>query len=224
MMRLVLLLLVLAGSARAECVILLHGLQGRPAVMAPMAVALADRGYVVFNGGYPSTEATIEELADFILPRALAACPKGPVHVVGHSMGGLLYRYWQAKTDRIERVVLIGTPNGGSELVDTFSGWPFYRSINGPAAEQMGTDGLVLGLAPPRADIGVVIGTESRSWLFSTVIPGPDDGRVSVKSAQLEGAKQVVVAVDHNSMPLSPVVFAHVVAFLETGRFLKAGF
>jgi len=191
--------------------------------MAPMAVALADRGYVVFNGGYPSTEATIEELAEYILPRALAACPKGPVHVVGHSMGGLLYRYWQAKTDRIERVVLIGTPNGGSEVVDTFVSWPFYRSINGPAAEQMGTDGMALRLAPPRAEVGVIIGSKSKSWLFSRLIPGPDDGRVSVESARLKGAAQVIVPVDHNAMPLSPLVFAQVVAFLKTGRFLRAG-
>lgn len=221
MIRAVLALLVLATPpAHATCAILLHGLQGRPAVMAPMAVALAEAGYVVFNAGYPSTRASIEDLADYILPRALAACPEGPVHVVGHSMGGLLFRHWQHKTDRVARLVLIGTPNAGSELVDAFADWPLYQRLMGPAAQEMGTGGIVRGLAAPKAQTAVIIGTKTRSLLSSVIIPGRDDGRVSVASANLpEAVARLYVPVDHNRLPYHPAVIAQVVRFLQTGRF-----
>ena len=225
MIRLLLLLLTFAPLAKAECVVLLHGLQGNPRVMAPMAQHLAEAGFVTFNGGYPSTKAEIKPLANYILPQALNACPKtGKIHVVAHSMGGLLLRSWQDQTDRLGRVVMIGTPNKGSEIVDFFGKWPLYRAINGPAAQEMTTKAqdLPQNLPLPKGEVGIILGTKSRSWLFSAIIPGPDDGRVSVQSALSPNAAQTLaVAIDHNALPLHPVVITHVASFLKTGLFKK---
>ncbi len=225
MIRVLLLLLTLAPTARADCVVLLHGLQASPRIMAPMAQQLAEAGFITFNGGYPSTEAPIETLANYIMPKALNHCPKrGKIHVVAHSMGGLLLRAWQDQSARIGRVVLIGTPNKGSEIVDVFGNLPFYRSLNGRAAQEMTTrkTGLPKRLAPPKGEVGIILGTRSRSWLFSALIPGPDDGRVSVRSAQTPVAKDTIaLAIDHNRLPLHPVVIAQVTEFLKHGLFKK---
>lgn len=224
MIRALLFFLLLSPTARADCVILLHGLQGRPAIMAPMAIALADAGYVTFNGGYPSTKGTIPKLSDYIFTKALDHCPKrDPIHVVAHSMGGLLFRSWQPPA-RLGRVIMISTPNAGSEIVDRFRNWPFYQRINGPAAAQMSTDadGLPATLPSPKGELGVIIGTKSRSPFFSALIPGPDDGRVSIASARSPRAiDTIALPIDHNTQPFHPAVIAQVVHFLNSGQFDK---
>jgi len=225
MIRVLLLLLTLAPAARADCVVLLHGLQASPRIMAPMAQHLAEAGFITFNGGYPSTKAPIKSLSNYILPKAINHCPqRGKIHVVAHSMGGLLLRAWQDQNARIGRVVLIAAPNKGSEMVDIFGKWPFYRSLMGPAAQEITTEptGLPKSLAPPKGEVGIIIGTRSRSWFYSALIPGPDDGRVSVRSAQSPVAKDTIaLPIDHNSLPLHPAVIKQVGAFLKHGLFEK---
>ena len=71
----------------------------------------------------------------------VAAAPSGALHVVAHSMGGLLARAYLARhrPARLGRVVMLGTPNGGSEVADLLRGWPLYRLVFGPAGQQLVT-------------------------------------------------------------------------------------
>ncbi|MEO0744158.1 MAG: alpha/beta fold hydrolase [Pseudomonadota bacterium] len=219
------LMLCLARPALADCVILLHGLARSEASLIVMESALEAEGFDVVRPGYPSTSASVEALAEAVLPRALARCDTGPVHVVTHSMGGILLRYWidrHGVPDRLGQVVMMGPPNQGSEVVDTLGDLAAFGWLNGPAGAQLGTgaQGLPRRLPPVTYPVGVIAGSQSLNPYFSSLLPGPDDGKVSVASTRVDGmTAHLTLPVTHTFMMNNPRVLVQVVEFLRTGRF-----
>jgi len=231
------LLLGLAGcvsfgpaSQAADTVVLLHGLGRGKASMWPLEWSLRRQGYQVRNLAYPSQRAPVGELAEAALgPVFSGARSGGRIHVVTHSLGGILVRQYLrehgAPAD-LGRVVMLAPPNVGSEIVDTLSGWRAYAWLNGPAGLDLGTGAAHaparLGPAPAGAEVGVIAGDFSWNPLFSALIPGRDDGKVSVERTHLAGeSDHLVLPYSHTWLMNRAETRRQVAAFLREGRFAR---
>lgn len=216
-------------KSKGECVILLHGMGRTYRSMDAMQDALTKEGYHTVNLNYPSTRKNIETIAGESFPEALEQCLQfspTTLHFVAHSLGGIIIRkvMKENRPATLGRVVMLSPPNSGSAVVDTLKDWRLYKWLNGPAGQQLSTaaDSVPNQLGPVDYPVGIITGDHVAffdSW-FSKIIPGVDDGKVSVERARLEGmADFLVVNESHSFIMNSEYVHSETIHFLQHGKF-----
>ena len=212
----------------AETVILVHGLGRSPASMLVLETRLAGAGYRVESFGYPSRSEPIEDLVDRLAAAVGECCSDEgtTVHFVTHSMGGVLVRsYLDERLEPFEgRVVMLSPPSQGSEIVDAYADSPLLRALLGPSGVRLGTDstGIASELGPVDFSLGIITGDRSINPIGSWLIPGPDDGKVAVSRARVEGAADfIVVPATHTFIMNRRDVAEQVAYFLAGGAFMR---
>lgn len=214
----------------AETVVILHGIAKSPRSMKKLEQALQDKGYKTVSLDYPSQKKSLTDIARHLREAELNEefwQDKTKVHIVTHSMGGLVTRRYldtykdSIPTDKLGRVVMLAPPNGGSEVADTIHQLPPYKWYYGPAGDELTTDAQAKNKSDIYYELGIIAGTKEWPYFVAAfVIPGKSDGRVSVEKTKLEGMKDhVTVSGTHTYIMDKPLVHKHVVDFLKHGVF-----
>lgn len=208
-------------AQRNELVVLLHGLWMPAAVMLPLAWRLDGGGFHTRLFGYPSMRAGLLENAEQ-LARFVAALNAEKVHLVGHSLGGLVILCMLEREPELPpgRVVLLGPSYRDSYAGRVLAGHSIGTHMLGRGMREW------LELSKPASfpgrEIGVIAGSLSIGLgrVVADGLPEPNDGVVTVAETELEAAcDHIVLPVSHATMLLSHHVARQTEAFLRDGKF-----
>ena len=211
-----------------ESVIVIHGFARRAQSMEPLVHKVHQAGYEVRNVGYASISQSVDEIKTEVFSKFdqyISKNPEKKIHFVGHSLGGLLVRAYldQKKLKNLGSVVLMGTPNKGTSLVNEHED-KWYFAWLGPVIAELGVDNsqFLKTLKAPYYTVGVIAGSKPYSRWSSETLKGQNDGLVAVESTKLEGMSDfIVIDVNHSRMKRDPKVIEQVIYFLKNSEFKK---
>lgn len=217
-----------------KAVILLHGIIRSSKSMDRMREPLEAAGYNVFQFDYPSTRVPIQDAAKYLdrCIRSLEGIDE--ISFIVHSMGGLVVRSYLAQSmesgeppdARLKRMVMLGVPNLGAQMADRVKNLGLFQAIFGPAGQQLISDpsGFVAQLPTPEFEFAIVAGGRGTINGYNPLIPGDDDGTVSVTSTRLPGAADfVLVPCLHSFMMVNAEIVDYSVRFITEGRLREEG-
>ncbi len=211
-----------ADTGRA--VILIHGIGRSSRSFSRMQRVFRADGYVVVPFEYPSTRVSLERSAELLSAVLQSVDGVTSIDFVVHSMGGLVVRacLQRGEDDRFHRMVMLGTPNRGAEIADLLQRTTLFKLIYGPAGQELvtGADDIISRLPVPRFEFGVIAGGNGTVRGYNPLLPGDNDGTVTVESARLSGAADFLrVPRLHSLLMNDDQVVAATRHFLKHGRF-----
>lgn len=201
-------------------IILLHGLWMRGFALGLLHKRMAEAGFAVHRFDYLSVAAPQASIVARLHARMARYAP-APVHLVGHSLGGLLaLRACREAADLPPgRIVCLGSPLQGSAAARGFAGFGHgSEALLGHNRELLehgmerweGTRevGMIAGRVP--IGLGAIL----------THIEGEHDGTVAVAETHLPGlADHCMVETTHTGLLLSAQAARQAARFLREGRF-----
>jgi pimeloyl-ACP methyl ester carboxylesterase len=220
---------------QGKAVVLLHGLGDTRLSMARLGKHLERHGgYTVFNVVYPSTRGSVADHARSLANVIHHLEGIEEIHLVGLSLGNIVIRHYLADhTDeatgrrpdpRIKRFVMLGPPNHGSIAATDFGKSRLFNRVLGEPGQELGRHWTWLesSLAVPQCPFGIIAGGLDNEAGFNPLLPGDDDGVVTVASTRLAGASDfIVVPVLHPLLPTDPKVMQYTLSFLQHGYFVS---
>lgn len=205
----------------AEPVIVIHGLWVPGLIMGLLARRITQEGFAARTYAYPTMRLSLSENAErFARYCASLAAPR--VHMVAHSMGGLVVLKMLETHPQLRRgrLVLLGTPYTGSVAAQRLAQFPGGRALLGRSiAEWLRTPRPV---PDGTAEIGIIAGTRGYGLgrLIAPDLPQPHDGVVALAETMVPGVTQrMEMKVSHTEMLVSREVARQCCAFLHDGKF-----
>jgi len=205
----------------SDHVILLHGLWMRGFTLAALRGRLQRAGFAVDLFDYASVFRDPEISIERLTARVQAA--PGPVHFVGHSLGGLIALQTLQRTPQLTqgRVVCLGVPLRGSAAARGVARLPGGSLVIGKSLEIL-RNGMerwegqqAVGAIAGRLPIG--FGVAMRA------LASPHDGTVSVAETELPGlTDHIVVPATHTGLLFSQQAADQTITFLRGARFAHA--
>jgi len=180
-----------------------------------------ERGYQWHAFNYASTMLTMADIADG-LHAFITGITEPTVHLVGHSLGGLVIQRCLERHPHIApgRVVFLGTPSLASQSASAVGRFRYGRNLLGQAAteEFLFTHQRVWS---HERELGIIAGNQPLGLARLVVdFQEANDGTVAVSETRMPGAKaHIVLPVSHTGMLLSARVAFETGQFLETGHF-----
>jgi pimeloyl-ACP methyl ester carboxylesterase len=194
-------------------VVLVHGLVDNRSVFTVMRRALRRRGFAqVGTWNYSPLQRDVQSAAEALgrhIERVCQETAHDRVHVVGHSLGGLVARYLVQRLGgdaRVESLVTLGTPHGGTRWAHVLP-TPLVRQLR-PGSP------LLQQLAEPAPSCRTRI-TAVYSDLDQMVVPSAA-GRCD--HPDLQARNVLVRGVGHMSLPIHRGVVDEVAATLAGHR------
>ncbi len=177
-----------------QLVILLHGIARTSRSMRSIENALKQQGYHTLNIDYPSRQDSITSLAENVQQQILSypEIEQCIIHIVTHSMGGLVARCLLAMPlfNNVQRVVMLGPPNQGSEVADFIMHYQPFKAFYGPALAELTTfyaNTYPFPALPTHCQVGIIAGSLSIDPICYFLLPGKNDGKVSLTSTKIAG-------------------------------------
>jgi pimeloyl-ACP methyl ester carboxylesterase len=202
------------GAPRPQ-VVLVHGYLAHRIHLSLLSRRLDREGFTPLNWGYPTVFRSLTVAAERLAAtfrRLDAETSDAPLHLVTHSMGGIVARAALGlfRPTRLSRWVMLATPNRGSEVARRLE--PFVGRLSPPVRElSTAESGLVHSIAMPAGvDIGVI--AAGHDLLVTEASTRPDAPH-----------EHVTIHCMHSSLLVRRDAFHQIVSFLRSGRFLEAG-